>query len=106
MTRCVSSLLTVVFSDLDTQNLLDPISEVDLFCLHYIFVPCTNKCLRDFQGSWNCHPLSKEGNLTSLQLFVESVIASSQYESAPQHENHNHDDDRSQCLQPLQMQCQ
>ena len=55
MTRCVSSLLTVVFSDLDTQNLLDPISEVDLFCLHYIFVPCTNKCLRDFQGSWNCH---------------------------------------------------
>ena len=63
-------------------------NEVDIFCLHYIFIPRINKCLGDFQGSWNCHPLSTEGNLTPLQLFVEGCIASDQYESAPHHENH------------------
>ena len=46
-----------------------------------------------FQGSWNCHPLSTEGSLTPLQLFVEGFIASNQYENAPQHTSH-HDEER------------
>ena len=88
VTRCVSNSFIMAFSNLETQNLLDPMNEVYIFYLHYIFIPRINKCLGDFQGSWNCHPLSTEGNLTPLQLFVEGFIASDQYESAPHHENH------------------
>lgn len=53
--------------------MLDPLNEVDIFCLHFVFLPRINKCLTDFQGSWNCHPLSTEGNMSPLQLFVEGL---------------------------------
>ena len=39
-----------------------------------------NKCLDDFHGSWNHHPLSTEGNMSPLQLFVEGVCERGQYE--------------------------
>ena len=34
---------------------------VDMFCLHYVFLPRLNKCLRDFQESWNNHGLPDTG---------------------------------------------
>ena len=42
--------------------------------MRYIF--CVNKCLRDFQGAWNNHALSTEGNMTPLQLFVKRSCVS------------------------------
>ena len=35
-TRCVSSSITL-FSALEIEGVLDPINEVDSFCLYYIF---------------------------------------------------------------------
>ena len=75
VTRCVSSSYINLFSALETEGALDPINEVDIFCLHYIFIPRINKSLADFQGSWNHHPLSTEGNLSPLQLYTEGLAA-------------------------------
>ena len=75
VTRCVSNSYINLFSALETEGTLDPINEVDLFCLHYIFIPRINKSLADFQGSWNHHPLSTEGNLSPLQLYNEGLAA-------------------------------
>lgn len=73
VTRCVSSSFIDTFNDLESENMLDPLNEVDIFCLHFVFVPRINKHLADFQGSWNCHPLSTEGNMSPRQLFVEGL---------------------------------
>ena len=75
VTRCVSSSFITLFSTLEIEGVLDPINEVDIFCLHFIFIPRINKSLADFQGSWNCHPLSTEGNLSPLQLYTEGLVA-------------------------------
>lgn len=80
VTRCASIGFISTFNALESENLLDPLNEVDIFCLHYIFIPHVNKCLTDFQGSWNRHGLSTEGNMSPLQLFVEGL---SQIEDSP-----------------------
>ena len=72
----VSSTYIAVFTALEAESLLDAINEVDLFCLHYVFIPQINKSLSDFQGGWNSHPLSTEANRTPMQLYVEGLLAS------------------------------
>lgn len=52
---------------------LDPTNEVDLYCLHYIFLPCICRNLLKFQESWNNHSLSSEGSKTPYQLFFEGL---------------------------------
>lgn len=78
ITRCVSSSFIRLFSALETDGVLDPVNETDIFCLHFVFLPRINKSLNEFQGSWNCHPLSSEGNMSPMQLFVEGQIARNQ----------------------------
>ena len=80
ITRCVSSPYISIFRQLESEGLLASDNEVDLFCLHFVFIPSINKSLADFQGSWNCHPLSSEGNHSPLQLYTEGFIA---IENAP-----------------------
>ena len=76
VTRCVSSAFIDTFYELEAQGVLDPSNEVDVFCLQVVFLPRINKCLAEFQGSWNSHPLSTEGNMSPLQLCVSGLIAS------------------------------
>ena len=76
ITRCVSTTYIAVFTALEAEGLLDPINEVDLFCLHYVFIPRINKSLSDFQGGWNSHSLSTEANRTPMQLYVEGLLVS------------------------------
>lgn len=45
VTRCVSSSFIDTFNTLETEKLLDPLNEVDIFCLHYIFLPRINKIM-------------------------------------------------------------
>ena len=69
--RCVASIFSEMFYTLESEGLLDPLNETDLFCLHFIFLPRLNKCLVEFRESWNQHKLSTEGNLSPCQLFFE-----------------------------------
>ena len=59
---------------IETEGYLDPLNEVDMYCLHFIFLPRINKCLEEFQESWNNHSLSTEGNKSPYQLFVEGLL--------------------------------
>ena len=65
-------------------SLLDPLNEVDLCCLHFIYLPRIGKSLKEFHNSWNCHSLSTEGSKTPHQLFFEGIIASENDESCVQ----------------------
>ena len=67
--RCVASVFAHVFRSLESNGILDPINEIDLYCLHFVFLPRINKSLTEFMQSWNNHSLSSEGSKTPYQLF-------------------------------------
>lgn len=82
--RCVLSVYYQIFYYLEDINYLDPINEIDLFCLHFVYEKKINKSLRIFVDGWNSHGLFTENNRTPLQLFVQSSIQrSSVQDDAP-----------------------
>ena len=54
--------------------LLDLIDEVQLFCLHYIFIPRINKAICSFVDSWSFHRIRTAGNQSPIQLFVTGQL--------------------------------
>ena len=52
-------------------GLLDPINEIDVWCLHYCFCHVINTKLKSWANAWIRHPLSSEQNKTPLQLWVQ-----------------------------------
>ena len=63
-----------LFYFLESTNCLDPDNEVDLFCLHIVFLPLINKALRQFREAYNNHALSTQRNWTPIQLWVNSML--------------------------------
>ena len=66
--RCVVSIM---FFNLESEN---PGNEIDLYCLHFIYLPRINSALESFVESWNNHPISTETNMTPNQLFVRGAL--------------------------------
>jgi len=64
-----------LFYFLEQCHLLDPVNEVHLFVLHYIFLPRINRTLGEMAGSWNNHPMSTERNRSPRQLWHSGMTA-------------------------------
>ena len=58
--RCVLSLFYQIFYFLEDNNSLDPTSDIDLYCLHYVYVQKINSALEMFASGWNSHALTTE----------------------------------------------
>ena len=69
----VTSIFAHKFRSFEADDVLDPMNDVDLYCLHHVFLPIINKRLEELQESWNNHALSTEGNKTPYQLFFEGL---------------------------------
>ena len=39
-----------------------------------IYIPRINRCLQEFKGQWENHPLSSEGNRSPLQLHKSGMF--------------------------------
>ena len=76
--RSVTSNFADAFRSLEREKMLDPLNEVNLFCLHYVYMPRICEALTEFQQCWNNHKLSTEGHKTPLQLFYEGLTYVSQ----------------------------
>lgn len=72
--RCVGQIFHGVLYSLEDEGLLDPLNDVDLFCVHFTILPELNRCLLEFMESWNYHCLSSEHNLTPQQLFTVGML--------------------------------
>lgn len=59
-----------LFQHLEAIGLLHVDDEVELFSLHYIFLPRINRSLCQFIGTWNNHPLATASNLSPIQLWM------------------------------------
>ena len=59
-----------LFSYMEAVGILDPDNNIHLYCLHYIYLPRINESLKQFQSTWNNHPLSSADSLSPNQLWL------------------------------------
>ena len=62
-----------LFNRMEEVGILDPLNNVHIYCLHYIFIPRIQMALDMYASAWNQHPISVEGNLSSMQLFIKGT---------------------------------
>ena len=62
------------FCKLEDDGYLDPLNEVDLFCLHFVFLPRINVALQLFTESWNNHSISTANGMTPNLLFIHRAL--------------------------------
>ena len=70
---CIS-LFYNLFYILEDRNLLDPENEVDLFVLHYIYLPRINDALQIFQNTYSHHRLRTARNSSPFQLWITGIV--------------------------------
>lgn len=58
----------MLFDEMEEDGILDPLNELHLFCLHYIYLPRINKSLEEFVDQMNQRPVSIEHNMSPPQL--------------------------------------
>ena len=63
-----------LFHYMEDQSYLDPSSEIDLFCLHYVFVPRINRHLDMWKEGWVRHKLSSAHEQTPMQLYIRGLM--------------------------------
>ena len=63
-----------LFEKMEHDNILDPMNDRELFCLHYVFLPRINKSLEEFVAQMNNRPLSTERNLSPIQMWEQGML--------------------------------
>ncbi len=70
---CLSPLYHT-FYNLEEQSLLDPGDDMDIFCLHYIYLPKINEQLQNFKNAYCRHKLRTENSAIPLQLWTRGML--------------------------------
>lgn len=55
---------------LENAGKLDRENEVDLYCLHFVFLPLIRAKLAEFKKTWNSHRVRTAGYLSPKQLHL------------------------------------
>ena len=74
--RCTIKVFYNLFYFLEQIGLLDPLNELHLFALHFVYIPRISYCnaLQAFQSGWNNHGIRTEHQQTPNQLFVRGCL--------------------------------
>ena len=72
--RCVTILYYRLFYHLEYHGTLNPINELHLFALHYVYLPRINQSIESFSRGWNCHSLRTEHGHSPQQLFTAGML--------------------------------
>ena len=76
-----------LFYFMEDQGFLNPDNECHMFCLHFVYLPRINFALQNFKEGWNHHPLSSEGSLSPVQLWINGLSRQQQVcNDFPDHE--------------------
>lgn len=78
---CIS-LFYRVFYALEDNGLLDPTNNMDLFCLHYVYLPRIQQQLDVFRESFSHHRVRGEGHKSPYQLWIQGMATLSTDEVA------------------------
>lgn len=63
-----------LFYGLEDVGYLDPSSDIDMFCLHYVFIPRINQHLELWADGWIRHKLSSVRGNTPMQLYIRGLL--------------------------------
>ena len=74
-----------MFRLLESEDTLDPLNDIDLFCLHHIYLPRINQNLNSFSHGWNHHRISTQGGRTPMQLHVVGLLTEAPAVTVPSH---------------------
>lgn len=59
-----------IFYNMETEGILNPDSEINIFALHWSFLPHLQRHLAFFQDAWNNHRIRTAGSQSPLQLLL------------------------------------
>ena len=62
-----------IFYFLEDSQLLDPLDELQLFSLHYIYLPRINRALCEMERDWAHHPISNANNRSPHLLWYNGM---------------------------------
>ena len=68
-TECTGYFYSLFYA-IEDAGILDPNSEVDLFALHFVFLPEVQQQLNIFKEGWDHHKMRTEHNRTPTQLWI------------------------------------
>lgn len=71
--RVLSALYKDLFEYLENNELLDSLNEVELFALHYVYLPRINASFAELQWQWNHHGIRTANHKTPLALWHTNV---------------------------------
>ena len=74
MHRCVAVVFYRLFYFMEHHGILDPLNEVHIFALHYVYIPRINHALRVFKEGWNEHSIRTANYHSPKQLFVSGCL--------------------------------
>lgn len=80
----VSCLFHQLFNHLESLGYLNHLSDIDLFSLHYVFIPRMNQALEEFVSGWNSHVISRQ-RMSPAQLFLSRRLLDSDNGSISDH---------------------
>ena len=72
----VLSFFAKTFHELEDSGQLDPLVELHLFALHYVYIPRINTALKEFKQQWMHHGLRTEHGSSPMQLYTEGLLRS------------------------------
>lgn len=68
--QAVLSLFYDLFNFMESDGILDPDNEHNIFCLHVVFQPVINDMLSKFSSAWINHKMRTTSNKSPLQLYI------------------------------------
>lgn len=73
--RVVTKQFKELFIYMKNEEILNETNEIDIFCLHYVYLPRIKQSLKQFINEWNHHSLRTERNNSPMQLWQSGIIA-------------------------------
>ena len=79
-----TSIYYDLFTCMEVSGMLDPCNEIDMYALHYVFLPRINKNLEEFSAAHSMAPISTEKNKSPVQLWIQGLtnVCNSEYSVA------------------------
>lgn len=74
MHACVTILYYKLFYFMEDQDLLNPLEELHMWALHYIYIPRINRSLTEFGAAWNSHPMRTTNHKSPQQLYTAGCL--------------------------------
>ncbi len=72
--RCVCTTFHTLFYTMEAAGILDPTCEIDMFVLHYVFLPRINTALQEFAAAWNHHPIRTQRNWSPRRIWMNGML--------------------------------